>query len=1774
MSSRKQDMLGRLIDTAMQRADDDPGFDEFGYPNVVSPGDEDISESTEDDPAFRGMRESGASPEEAQAAVDYMRPLSPGEREILEDIPELEGMYKVDDAEHQQWLLKIASKKYKGMDRVKDDAIYGERSMNNDEERMEREDSDSGWGFHSLTHGLRKGLGKGLHAAERVAKAPLGLLAHFVPGRDARKAALVRNTYTKLWYEHANWLALQDKNAGQPLQPRAAYEQAAKVWALAQLKQNKLPTNMIPLAERPTPASVSGSDPDHARRAAILRTAVVGSDSMGSWWWPFGQFLSFAHTTINQTAPQRADSPPDGQDATAPSYQDVSSVSAPQQDMGPSPSAPQQDMGPSPDDGSQGEHRMIGWNGFIKTRGLDGVLGGEDSLGAYATQILGAETAAGPQSRPQPAKDNPHVDEIVDKMIFKLKNSMSIDAGEIGLLNSAAKEGNVKAQRLLKALSEKGAVVPGSVSGLDPWLYKLSPGYWFRSSTSKAMKDAEEKKWVENAALQKQLEKQKEDLHAAEQAAQADAAVEQAKQQSADTERQLKEIQASLKGTMSGSFIGHEKITPISQVVVDALNKTGLKAEAAKLHSKIKAGQALSPDELKSAGRIAKIIGRMKVVHGDLVDEQNEALTMHGDFVGACVMGGIDKAIEQNAKYQYLLAGMEKKVSAKQPLTQGERNQLAGVLKGEKTLNAFTKSLVSGRAFVGCKQSRDWSAGAFVGAARALDEDDKRNLAAIVKLAKVGNPRAQRLLAYLKKTGQIASTSMGRSRPGPDSSGGDNVGWLASALKWTSSPLWMPAYGAYKGAQWTSKQLFGTGKGGGSAEQQRLAMMRAAYKRRQAAEARAAAADAQSEAEQRAQAAIADAADAEADAADAQALAKEEAMKTKEVEADPGSLARDDGPDDQSGWKSFVEAGDAAIVAKAAEKSPTGDKLRASKTLLTQALNRNTPEGEKAYQSIAAINRQAKAGNRQAKLDRTALLAARKALLAEKKAKRKQQTAAIKAQRKKAALARNEAIKKKALAMRKAFEANAGDKLARVERKSRLSKQFKAERMAAQGHPRAKAYQAKQVALAKQGDKKALANVQAMQLGRQVRLMTKTKSERRAMAQAMKFVAQLRKNNPQALRDFKVLQDARAHGNPVATRALDRIQLAMMTDDTVRTGVVATGKSKIKVGPVTLLAKSKWQQQQALLSKKQKSKAAVASAQKKAANGTGSREELAHGANEAHKLGDDKTAIALATEAQKAPSATAAVQKQAAKVLASDTGHPGAQAELKETVEKAKTGDPAGIQDLGTTMAARTVDDVNKGKPVSQTMRDAINMHEQIKAGDPDAIAKADQITAAATAPNPAPEATLAAGALVGAKVLDQSLATRPQAKAELMDKVNEPIPAAEKSAAHAEVAAAVAAANAGTITAEQAREASNLAIRLNMPKQASEIIALAPPWDPDPLSSLPDEPLSPIRGAWDLVKASLQALTLTTRDPLANYRGGIANRGKIPVANPPVASIGWSPFNAFKGSLPTLALASMPAMAAAQVASLFKKPGTQHVVVTTEQPKVAKGAPAPAPAVPAAPAAPAAPAVSPEAATAAAVAATSSGKDEIMGSDDYKSLIVQALKAKKMSKDDFNKAVKANLPANADDDTKKASARQTLEFLQSKKVVVGGWHGSFDPDPITVEHEKQRDLVVKAGKATRADLLRLAAIYTFDKGQLEHEADREAKYLTSKGVKISGASIGADKTFKEYVVEAVKAKKISKDDFNKAIDVHCGAKADKEAKKVAAAKVLEFLKSKGVAVG
>ena len=1799
-----------MFSTATVPIDDDPGFDGKGYTALVTPEDNNPASPDEDDAAYEGLLRSGLSPEEAQETVDFMRPASPEEQEILEETPLLDGLTRVDDAEHDGWLGQKAKEGHKALDRALEDAVYGDNTMSHDEEQMERMDSDSGWGFRSA---FRK-VGRGLKKAGRMATSPIkkvgSLATRLIPGDKARKARLLRNTYKKLWYEHANWLAHQDKAANLPLKPRADYEMVAKLWAKDQMKQNKLPTSF----------DTSGAD--------VLGAQILGADFVGSWYWPFGNLLNFSRTTINSTADKRADAPPEEQgDAEKPDFQPVG-------DPSPDENGPQ----PPTDDSQQGERAMQGWNGIRNLHGNHDINGTADSLGALATVIMG-----GPA---QPARDNPHAESIVRIIAMKLKAGKAISPSELGLLSSAAKEGNVSAQKALVVLEARGVAVSGDDSGMDPWMYKLNPTYWIASKRKKDLIDTEKKNWVENAELQKKLSKQKEVLDEAERAAQSARAVAEAKQQSADTEAKLKEIEASLKGSMSGSFVGHEKIMPISDVVVHALEQAGKKEKAGKLYAKIKSGQPLEAGELKEARQIANLIGRMKIVHGDLVSESEETLAMHGAFIGACVMGDIGAAQEQNDSHGKFAEDMGRKIASGQALTPAERNQLARILSGQAQIHKFTASLVSGRAFVGCPQGKTWTKGAFVGAMKAMSEQDKKMLSTIVKLAKIGNPRAQKALAYLKKSGEImGGECLGESplqkafnyAAAPVKLAGDDSGWSIKPWKWGSH-----------------KQ---------SANDVRLAKMKAAAKRAKAAKAKAAAADAETEAEQRAQQAIADAADAEADAADAEAMAKEQQMKTAEAEANPDSIPTAAG-DFAGGWTDMIGKGtkEHKIVQKASEQSATGTKIRAGATLYVKA-RKGDPQSRKA---IKVMVQKAKKGDPQAIRDVNAVKAGRVAVKAKAKAQHRQLVAQKRAAR-----------REKIAAVQRKFENRAGDRLARMSHKTELKKLAKVERKAAKGDPKAKAFVAKRVAASKQGDKKALAQVRGMQLGRTVRLQVTSRQEAKRMKAATKLATRAQKGDPKAIRQIAVLKAAANHGNPNAQRAMRRLAIGGAVAATIATGAVVLPKLASKPKPVKrlkpgTLGYKKAQRQIALLRKKikagiatpadistganlalqmgdtgtatflanlndktlQEARQKVAVTQARAEAGTATREEITAGAKVANQIGEPATAGMLAQKASTAPSSTEKLKQVGNTVAASQAGNPEAQARLDKALEGAKQGNVDDINTLGHVMAAKTIDAANKGEPISPTMVDAINTHARAQAGSVSDQETLQRVSQDATKPNPAPEATLAAGGAVAASVLDSALSNKPKARQELLEKVNPPIPAAEKGPAQAEVAEIYAKVNEGTATPEEGARGVELAHRLGKPKLAAEIQAKAPPCDASPstaMSSLPDEPLPPIRGARELLKEALRAVTLATRDPLANYREGVAARSKdAPAAPAAVTSSGWSAFKMFKKVAPYTPLAA-PMAAASALANASQK----------------KGTPAPSEAPTAA-----------EAPAATATAGASAGS-----SDSFKDLIANALQSRKMSKSDFNKAVDASVGPGATPFAKKALAEQTLKFLKEKNVTVGGdfvgmgprfhktphltpgarftnkyghrmvvdKYGFAHPDRSgddslgdfvgasdaeleqlmskSLTDDQLDRLMTKAMKDNnriklvralrkrpdlkervnlRADDGHVAAAELIKVITLASQAESgnptakkayvdwcsTSSHSSSSLGDFVGTFVGKSDDFKQLIIAALKSKKMSRDDFNKAVAAHVKPGASQAEKTAAGEKMLHFLASKNVKVG
>jgi hypothetical protein len=1620
------------LDITSEAISPDDELDE-GLVALLTPEDAGVEDDVEDDDALEALQED-LSPGEAARVLETMRPLDAEERKILDDMPELRGLRRVDDPAEEEWLAARLADGYQAMDKVLDDSVFGDTDMNNDEELLEQNDTDSGWSLPGLSK-IKKYAGKGLRTLDprwqyKKARGALALVKKFVPGRDRGKAAMVKRLNNKLVVEHANWLAIQDQRSGRVAKPRASYVQASKQWARQKLAAGGLPTTF----------AVRGAD--------VLGADILGSDVMGAWWNPLSWFQEKVNVVVNQTQGERSATGPQGQPmdpSMDPSAQDPYAQD-PSQDPYAQEAYPQEAYPEEYPEGSYGD--------------LSVGIAGEDSLGAASLEILSGKS-------PAPVRRE---DQLAQIAAAKLAAGRPLSAGEVAVLATLAKAGHPLAKKLYSKLFAEGVAVQ---SDSGAWTYMLNPANWFKSSKEREFRAKEIDAWKENAELQKQLKKRGAVLEQAERAKTAAEAVAAARAQAAATEAQLKAIEASLSGALvpadsSGldALIGHEKPTAVAEVLKKALDKLGKRERASKLYAKIARGEALDKDEMRDARTIAKLLTKVKVVHGDLREETPpELAVLHGAFVGACMRGEVGQSLRQNALNEKVAVALAKKIARGEALSGDEKKLLGSLLKSTINLQQVARGYVSGESLKGLKQATGIRKAAFIGAVKAaMTPEEKKMLSAIVKMAKAGNPRAQKSLEALRKSGAVV--------------GGDHVGLsYKSAFDFAMKPITLPAKHLYQAAKWTGKKL-GIVKSPASPEQARLSRMRAAAKRRAAAVARARAADAQTEAELRAQQSIASAADAEAEAADAAALAQEAAMRTKEIEADPEqAYAEDDDAGSFVGsWQAFVGDEDPfdppkkkpydpavkdpfetaaqkkatlaarkKLIAKAGEKSPTGSKIRAGAALYAKA-KKGDPQAKRAVQVMVA---KAKKGDPQAKRDVVAVAAGKKALKIKQRAQKKEARAL-------ARQARNARV----VAVQRKIESGIAQKIVKVERRIELKKLAVVERRAARGDKKAVAYVQKQVAAAKKGDKKATSKCQKLALVKKVRLAAPTKRERRNLAAAGRVYAKASKGDRKAVRQIMVVEAAAKKGNPNAKRAVKRLALAKVVFNEVEAGKIV---GRPQEAP-----------------KKQVASEVVARAESKLQAGTGSREEYAAGARAAQSLGDRETAGNLAVAATRAPSATETLKKTATVVAAKEAGNAEAKSAVAKTYEEAKQGDAAAIKKMGNVVAVQTLDDVNKGRPVPEAMRDAVNIQARAAEGDPEAIEIAKKVSEAATGDSPSADATAAAITLTAAAVTAKALAAKPKARQEYLEKVNA-YPAVDRPAAEQKLVELTKKADEGTITAEEGAAGVRLAERLGKPKVAARIAAEAPPAPPSTaMSSLPDQPLPPITGTWSLIKESLRALTLATPDPLANYRQGVASRARAAAPAEPASSSGWSPFAIFRKfamAAPIIAPATAMLASAASLA------------MAVEQKRRRPAAPAPAPVSPApvAQAAPAAPAVPAPAATVEAkkiedvegdaplpaealARARQEAEDGILppepesekrgkvvrrrrsqavssasGTIDktFRDHVVAALKAKKISRADFNKAVDLQAGLKADTKKKLAVGQKILEFFAKKSIKV-----------------------------------------------------------------------------------------------------------------------------------
>jgi len=166
--------------TSLAPEDHDLDQNAYGTEALLTPEDATIADDTEDDVALSALLDD-LSPGEASRVLATMRPLSKGEREIVDETPGLKGLRRVDDAESEQWLFDCSKKRYRGMDAVLDDASYGEDM--NKEERLERmgidtDADDLGWGIPGVSS-LKKAVRKIGRTSYRLGKkglsAPLSI---------------------------------------------------------------------------------------------------------------------------------------------------------------------------------------------------------------------------------------------------------------------------------------------------------------------------------------------------------------------------------------------------------------------------------------------------------------------------------------------------------------------------------------------------------------------------------------------------------------------------------------------------------------------------------------------------------------------------------------------------------------------------------------------------------------------------------------------------------------------------------------------------------------------------------------------------------------------------------------------------------------------------------------------------------------------------------------------------------------------------------------------------------------------------------------------------------------------------------------------------------------------------------------------------------------------------------------------------------------------------------------------------------------------------------------------------------------------------------------------------------------------------------------------------------------------------------------------------------------------------------------------------------------
>ena len=265
-------------------SDDDSMVDEDGYTEMTPSFDENEMLLALESPDPTDTQ-AELDPQEAYEAMLFQAPLSKEEAEVIDSTPMLfddphndrgNPIRWVDDPDHNEWIMQRTMGRYKAMDEVLEDQMYGDGDIFGAPRALTEEESAE-----------RAGSDVGLRAPKFVRRATSGIKRAwkgFSRERDAEKAKLVKQLYGKLVKEHANYLQAQGTRRGEG-RPRAFYENISKQWARNKIQQAGLPTSFT-----------AGTE---------TASSIMGSSTMGSWWNPFSWFKKKTQYVLLNTRGER-----------------------------------------------------------------------------------------------------------------------------------------------------------------------------------------------------------------------------------------------------------------------------------------------------------------------------------------------------------------------------------------------------------------------------------------------------------------------------------------------------------------------------------------------------------------------------------------------------------------------------------------------------------------------------------------------------------------------------------------------------------------------------------------------------------------------------------------------------------------------------------------------------------------------------------------------------------------------------------------------------------------------------------------------------------------------------------------------------------------------------------------------------------------------------------------------------------------------------------------------------------------------------------------------------------------------------------------------------------------------------------------------------------------------------------------------------------------------------------------------------------------------------